>query len=205
LTVENYLYNAKFTFIMVGNIASFTKIDIMRCLLRIRKPISRAELSKTLDLGEGTIRSILDILKKNKLLASNNKGHYLSSKGLDIVNKIKNHVNMKEIVSNKVFSNKKKIAISVKKPKKTLKSYILRDQAVKNGADGAIILRFDKKLILYDSGYKEDFKEIENKFDLSKNDMVIVTYADSYRLAEHGALAAAIEISADFKNILKKL
>jgi len=35
--------------------------------------------------------------------------------------------------------------------------------------------------------------------------MVIVTYADSYKLAEHGALAAAIDISDDFKNIMNKL
>ena len=200
----NYLYKAKFTFFMVGNLASFTKIDIIRCLLRVGKPISRAELSKTLDLGEGTIRSILDILKKNKLLESNNKGHYLSTKGSNLVNKIKNYVNMKEIVSNKIFSNKKKIAVCVKKPKKAIKSYILRDEAVKNGADGAVILRFDKKLILYDSGYKEDFTDVENKFDLATNDMVIVTYAESYRLAEHGALAAAVEINADLRNIMKK-
>ena len=46
--------------------------------------------SKILDLGEGTIRAILDILKKNKLLESNNKGHYLSAKGNIVVKKIKN-------------------------------------------------------------------------------------------------------------------
>lgn len=189
---------------MVGNLASFTKIDTLRCLLKIGQPVSRAELSKTLNLGEGTIRSILDILKKNKFLESNNKGHYLSTKGKNIVNKIKNYVKMKELVSNKIFSNKKKIAVSVKKPKKAIKSYILRDQAVKNGADGAIILRFDNKLILYDSGYKEDFSDVENKFDLATDDMVIVTYAESYRLAEHGALAVAIKINSDLRKIMKK-
>ena len=80
----------------------------------------------------------------------------------------------------------------------------MRDEAVKNGADGAIILKFDKKLILYDPGYQEDFSDVENKLDLSANDLVILAYADSYRLAEHGALAVAIEINADLRNIMKK-
>ena len=189
---------------MVGNLSNFTKIDTLRCLLKIEEPVSRAELSKTLNLGEGTIRSILDILKENKFLESNNKGHFLSAKGNDIVEKIKNHINMKEIVTHKIFPNKKKTAVCVKKSIKVIKSYILRDEAVKNGADGAIILKFDKKLILYDPGYQEDFSDVENKLDLSANDLVILAYADSYRLAEHGALAVAIEINADLRNIMKK-
>ena len=48
---------------MVGNLSNFMRIDVLRCLLKIEKPISRLKLSEILELGEGTIRSILDILK----------------------------------------------------------------------------------------------------------------------------------------------
>ncbi len=190
---------------MVGNLSNFTKIDILRCLLKIEKPVSRVQLSKSLGLGEGTIRAILDILKKNKLLESNNKGHYLSAKGTMIVKKIRNNINMKKIDLIKISPNKKTVAVHIKKSNKIGKSYLLRDAAVKNGADGALILKYDKKLRFYDSDYKQGFSELENKFDLDKNDLVIVAYADSYKLAEHGALAAAINVNNDLKNIMHRL
>jgi predicted transcriptional regulator len=189
---------------MVGNLSNFTKIDILRCLLKIEKPVSRSELSKMLGLGEGTIRAILDVLKKNKLLESNKQGHFLSTKGNTIVKKIKNNVAMKEIDLVNLPKNKKKIALHIKNPKKTGKSYILRDEAVKNGADGALILSFDGKLKFHDLDYEQDFSEIEKKFDLSKNDVVIVAYADSYKLAEHGALAAATELNSELKGVMER-
>ena len=189
---------------MVGNLSNFTKIDILRCLLKIEKPVSRAQLSETLDLGEGTIRAILDILKKNKLLESNKQGHYLSKQGDSIVKKIISTINIKKIDLNNIFPDKKKIALHIKNPDKVDKPYILRDEAVKNGADGALILNYDKKLILSDSGYNQDFSGIESKFILKKNDIVVITYSDSYKLAEHGALAVAIALNSDLKNLMQK-
>ncbi len=190
---------------MVGNLSNFTKIDILRCLLKIEKPVSRVQLSKTLDLGEGTIRTILDILKKNKLLESNKQGHYLSKKGNNLINNIKKNINIKNIELKKIFPNKKKTIVHIKNSKKIEKSYILRDEAVKNGADGALIFIHDKRLKLCDSDSEQDFSEIEDKFEFDKNDVVIMAYADSYKLAEHGALAAAININNDLKNIMHRL
>ena len=186
---------------MVGNLSNFTKMDLLRCLLRIEKPVSRLKLSKTLDLGEGTIRSILDILKEKNYLESNNAGHYLSGKGKVIVEKIRGKADIKRINSN-LFPNKKNIAIHIKNPNKTVNVVALRDEAVKSGAEGALILKFDKKLRFYDSEYKEDFSDIESKFDLNKDDLVILAYADSYKLAEYGALAIVINID---KSIIQSL
>ena len=95
---------------MVGNLSNFTRIDILRCLLKIDQPLSRSQLSKILDLGEGTIRAILDILKKNKLLESNKQGHYLSAKGNSIVEKILSNINIKKIDLTELPKNKKKTA-----------------------------------------------------------------------------------------------
>ena len=85
---------------------------------------------------------------------------------------------------------------------------MLRDEAVKNGAEGALILKYDKKLEFYDSNYKEDLSSIESKFnktDLNKDDIVIVAYADSYKLAEHGALAAAISLDYSLIKVMSLL
>lgn len=190
---------------MVGNIANFTKIDLLRCLLKIEKPVSRSFLSKSLELGEGTIRSILDILKERGYLDSNNIGHYLSGNGTLLVKKIKDTANFKEIDGISLFPNKKIITIKIKNPAKPINVVALRDEAVKNGAEGALILKYDKKLRFYDSDYKEDISEIEDRLELEKNDLVIVTYAHSYKLAEYGAIAAAIRINKDLMNSLDKL
>ncbi len=190
---------------MVGNIPNFMKIDLLRCLLRIEQPVSRSFLASSLELGEGTIRSILDILKDKGYLESNNIGHYLSKKGNALVKKIMDHIDIKQINKVLMFSNKNIIAIKMKQPKKAINVVALRDEAVKNGAEGAVILKYDKKLRFYDSDYKEDLSEIENKLNASKNDLVIVAYADSYKLAEYGAIAAAISVNKHLANIINRL
>ena len=68
---------------MVGNAPNFTKIDILRCFLRINKKIGRKEIARELELGEGTVRTILENLKSKGFLASTKKGHFLSAKGSD--------------------------------------------------------------------------------------------------------------------------
>ena len=190
---------------MVGNIANFMKIDLLRCLLRIEKPVSRSFLSKSLELGEGTIRSILGILKSKGYLESNNIGHYLSKTGIKFVEKIKDNITIKKIDGILLFPNKKIVTIQIKNPAKIVKVVALRDEAVKNGAEGALTLKYDKKLRFYDSNYKEDISEIKDKLKLEKNDLVIVTYADSYKLAEYGAIAAAIRINKNLMDALDKL
>ena len=190
---------------MVGNIANFMKIDLLRCLLRIEQPVSRAFLSKSLELGEGTVRSILDVLKNQGLLESNNAGHYLSKKGSIIVKKIRDSVDIKQIKKVLMFPNKKVISIKLKNPAKIVNVVALRDEAVKNGAEGAVILKYDKKLRFYDSDYKEDLSEMKSRLELSKNDLAIVAYADSFKLAEYGAIAAAIRINNRLSSILNRL
>ncbi|MBI2208202.1 hypothetical protein HYU50_01800 [Candidatus Woesearchaeota archaeon] len=196
---------------MVGNIAGFTNLDLLRCLFKIEKPMSRSALSESLELGEGTIRSILDILKGNNLLVSGKKGHYLSQKGKEILKEANKNISISKADLSFVFSRKKGIAVQIKhvKNKKGLgKAYELRDTAVKAGADGALILKYDGRLKLYeleDTNNVRGFKEIENEFSLEKNDLVVAAYADSYKLAEYGALAVAIEVSSNLKSIMQKL
>jgi len=194
---------------MVGNLSNFTKIDVLRCLFNLENPVSRTNLSYNLDLGEGTIRSILDILKKNNFLDSDKKGHSLNDNGLKILGKVKNSLDMVKVSLNDLFPGKKKIAAHIKniKNKNIGKSYELRDIALKNGADGALILTFNEKLELYDYDDSEmnNFEEIEGKFKLNNDDLVIIAYADSYRLSEHGGLAVAIELSDSLKVALDKL
>ena len=188
---------------MVGNLPNFNNIDVLMCLLEIEKPVSRSYLSKELEIGEGTIRSILDILKENKLLISTNAGHQLSEKGKTMLRNIKKHFAIKKIKKLDFFPSKKIVGVQIKKSVLGKKAFVLRDEAVKNGAEGALILIFNGKLKFYDSKYQQDLKDIENEFRLGKHDLVILAYSDSYKGAKHGAISAALCVDKSLKSILE--
>ena len=128
---------------MVGNIPNYTKYDILRCFLRLSGNVGRLELSKELGLGEGTIRTILDILKSKNLLDSTKKGHFLSKEGIQELNLILNNIESPKIIESRViYPEYKKIAVLLKKSHELKEVYRLRDIAVRNRAEGALILKF---------------------------------------------------------------
>ena len=191
---------------MVGNIPNFTKIDILRCFLRLNRNIGRKELARELELGEGTIRTILNILKSKKLLGSTKKGHFLSNKGINTLNVVLESMGTPKKVSiQNLYPKLKKAAIVVKNIANLNNLYKLRDLAVKNGAEGAIILKFEGRLYAPESDYKQDYRELEEYFKLKNNDVVVVAFSDTYRNAENGALAVAIELSSVIKNFINEV
>ena len=70
---------------MANNPNNYNNLDILRTFIKIKEPISRKDLTKELELGEGTIRTILDILKRKKLISSTRKGHFLTGKGSRLI------------------------------------------------------------------------------------------------------------------------
>ena len=187
---------------MVGNIPNFTKIDILRCFLRFKKNTGRQELAKDLGLGEGTVRTILEIFKSKKLIDSTKKGHFLSRKGTEVLNQIYKLIsNPKNITIQNIYPNQKKVGIILKNISNLNELYKLRDIAVRNGADGAIILRFNHKLYAPESDYEQDYTELENYFDLKNNDVLVITFANEKRHAENGALAISIELNKKFSTL----
>lgn len=186
---------------MVGNIPNFTRIDVLRCFLKFNKNISRQELAKELELGEGTVRTMLEVLKSKKLLGSNKRGHFLSKKGEETLSHINSFVKaIKDIASKSVYPNFKKVGIQLRGISSLKEIYKLRDTAVKHGADGALILRFGSKLYAPESNYKQDYNGLERLFDFEKNDVLVISFSTEKRKAENGALA----IAADLIIILKK-
>src|SRR3989338_10645262 len=189
---------------MVGNKPNFNSYDILRCLFRIEEGISRQLLAKSLELGEGTIRTILDILKDRKFIESSKKGHFLSSHGRNAMNELKKSINPpKKIESEHIYKNLKKCGIAVKGVKELANTYRLRDIAVKNGSEGALILKFDKRLYAPESDY--DYSWLEKSFELESGDILALAFADSYSIAENSALAVASELNPSLKSFINRL
>ena len=189
---------------MVGNMPNFTKYDILRCFVRLKENTGRQELSKELGLGEGTVRTILEMLKSKKLLDSTKKGHFLSRKGFLELNKIFKNVDSPKIIDiESIYPEYKKIGILLKKSGKLKETYKLRDIAVKNGAEGALILKFENKLHTPGSDYKGGFDNLEKYFSFKNGDIFVIAFADDARNAETGALAIAVELDAELKSFMK--
>ncbi|MBI2652696.1 hypothetical protein HYX00_04490 [Candidatus Woesearchaeota archaeon] len=190
---------------MVGNIPNFTKIDILRCFLRFNKNTGRQELAKELELGEGTLRTILKLLKSKKLLDSTKKGHFLSEKGTETLNQIYEYINAPKYLTIKsLYPNFKKIGILIKNPSNLRELYKLRDIAVKNSAEGALILKFENKLYAPESDFEQDYRELESYFDLKNNDVLVIVFSNEKRHAENGALAIAIELNDALKKFISE-
>ena len=190
---------------MVGNTPNFTKIDILRCFLRFSRNIGRQDLARELELGEGTVRTILKSLKARKLLDSTKKGHYLSKKGEEVLNNIFECISMpKSMAARQLYPDFKKIGIVVKDAHGLNSVYRFRDIAVKNGAEGAVLLRFEGKLYAPESGYRQDYKELEKYFELKNKDILVIAFSNQKRSAENGALAIATELSSFLKKFINE-
>lgn len=176
---------------MVGNIPNFNEYDILRTFLLIGEPISRQELASELELGEGTIRTILDILKKNKLIFSTRQGHSLTKKGNLLLKTIKRFIEINKKVDIDYYKNFKKIVISLKNIENPKISVELRDLAIKNGAEAALIFIYkNNRLVLpYAEEFDKNFENLENLFDFKNNDILIITIANSFRTAENSAFS----------------
>ncbi|MBS3101473.1 hypothetical protein J4204_05035 [Candidatus Woesearchaeota archaeon] len=190
---------------MVGNIPNFTKIDILRCFLKFSKNTGRQELARELELGEGTVRTILKSLKSKKLLEQTKKGHFLSRKGADALQHIYGCISApKSIAMHKIYPDSKKVGVMIRNAPNLEELYRLRDIAVKNGADGAIILKFEGRLYAPEYEYEQDYKELERNFDLKNGDVLVISFSHEKRSAENGALAIAVDLNGDLKKFISE-
>ncbi|PIN87052.1 hypothetical protein COV19_01665 [Candidatus Woesearchaeota archaeon CG10_big_fil_rev_8_21_14_0_10_44_13] len=180
---------------MVGNKPNFNDLDVVRALLYLEGREGRQELCARLDLGEGTVRTILGILKKKGLIRSTNKGHVFTEKGIALRKNIFERIIPPVEVKLHIYREYKRVAVLYSSGRRLKTDYTLRDTAVKNGAEGAIILRYEmgKGLVMdHDAGYS--FEYLEDKFKFNENDLLIITFANALRDAENSALAVAERI-----------
>jgi predicted transcriptional regulator len=188
---------------MVGNIPNYRKFDILRCFLKLSQLTSRADLVKKLELGEGTVRTLLDILKNKNLITSNRQGHMLNKKGIALLNHLNSLIEIKKVDSKKIYPEYKKAGLLIRDAGKTKISIEHRDIAVRSSAFGALLLRYDKKLTMPECDF--DSSDLDNLFNYKNGNILVVTFASTSRNAENAALAVASEISPTLKEILNKI
>ena len=119
-------------------------------------------------------------------------------------------MSVKSVNIDDFYPELEKAVVLLKKADKNIKiSFEQRDIAVKQGAEGAVILRFDKELYIPDAdinfkeSYKKAYDEILKCFDFKKGDILIICFAGSSGNSENGALEIALTMSKELNDLIK--
>ncbi|MFH0978682.1 MAG: DUF4443 domain-containing protein [Candidatus Woesearchaeota archaeon] len=187
---------------MVGNPPKFNKYDVLRCLLGIQKDISRLDLGRLLELGEGTVRTILDILKIKRLIDSDRQGHTLTAKGKQTKENLAAEFEFIEIAKTKELGGKHTFAFKIRNERRLEVGYKQRDIAIKNGAEGALLMVYDKGLRMPGIS-RFDVQLYSSIFELTDYDILVVCSAATRRMAEWAGIAVAESLNGKVKRILK--
>lgn len=159
--------------------------------------LGRKQISQKLDIGEGSTRTVLNRLKEKKLIKSTPRGHSLTEKGLEEIEK--RLEKFSHLDAGSLTVGEKDAAVLVKGADDEIDQGIeQRDEAIKAGADGATVLVFK------DSKFKTSEVEMEvppklrkellDAFKPDEGDVIIIGTAGEETDAELGALAAAESI-----------
>ncbi len=186
--------------------------------------IGRYRLKEELLIGSGTVKSLIKKLNKkiefiSVLDGNKRKGHVLTEKGLEFLNKVKIKIPFIKkgdisILSDIIIEteNVKIYFCQIKKVSHKLTNGIeQRDAAIKVGGLGATCLVHDGKKLIYPLGFASDsdrskmtisenayeyFKEetIVSESTLEKNDVIIIGLGENLNKARIAAFNAALTL-----------
>lgn len=184
-----------------GPSPTFSIFHILQAIeLIAEKKFGRGKLAKSLSVGEGATRTIVDRLKEAGLIETSKAGCALTTKGVEFWKDYKSIFEKKvEIGKNELTLSDCNFAIHVKNRGDKIRSGVeQRDAAIKAGAKGATTIVFvNGKLNIpsVSSDVKSDFPrataQILNLFKVKENDVIIIVSANDSKKANYGALAAA--------------
>ncbi len=180
-----------------GAYPEFTLEDAVATLFLLKTPRGRKQISEGLDLGEGSVRTLLKKLAKLELIESKQKGHYLNEKGLNVLSQILTLFS--EPAEVEKIENMPTYAILVKNPPQ-FKSIELRDEAIRYFAKGAMILVYKAGEIVFpedERPLKETLPKLAEdlkKLNPEEGDLIVVTWAENRADAIKSAIHVALTL-----------
>ncbi len=179
----------------------FSIFHLLRALELIEvSPVGRSKLAQSLNVGEGTARTIIDRLKDAGLIEISKAGCILTDKGSKLMKEYRSVFAKKtRIEKNELTFANYNVAILVKNHAHKIKAGMeQRDAAIIVGAKSATTIMLEKGCLIIPSvsnNVAEDFpkatSQISSNFELQENDVVIIASAETLEKAEYGTLAAA--------------
>ena len=184
-----------------GPSITFSMFHIFYALeLIAKKPIGRNKLAEKLNVGEGTIRTIISRLKDANLIATSKEGCSLTSKGLSIWKQFEEFFPKRtEVGKTELTTSEYNYAFLVKNSGDKVKSGIeQRDAAIMGGAKRAIVIVSKDDHLAIESisnNIEKEFPKAANQIlknlEPKDNDVIIIAGADTLLKAQRGAFAAS--------------
>jgi len=187
-----------------GRAPYFIEAHLLKALMTIdaEGPVGRVKLSKTLGLGEGTIRTLIKHLENEGLIKTSQAGLSLTSSGKKFSANLKSRISETiEIPQSSLTVGPFNMAVLIKNAANAIKGGLeQRDAAIKVGATGATTLIFRKSRLNMPLVEEDIFRDVPtiraeliSKLKPHENDVVIVGSANDKLTAELGAIAATLE------------
>ncbi|WP_297421092.1 DUF4443 domain-containing protein [Thermococcus sp.] len=183
-----------------GAYPEFTLEDVVAVLFMLREPVGRKTISEVLELGEGSVRTLLKKLSHRGAIKSTQKGHSLSAGGEKLLDGIERNFSGTAQVG--TVEGLPAFALRVKEPG-DFKSIELRDEAIRFHAKGAMILVVENGRIVFPEDGRplsETMQELTERLDRlmpEEGDMVVVTWAESPAKAMKSAYHVALFVKGD--------
>ncbi len=182
-----------------GPIPKFRDYHIWKTLYCLNKssPVGRKRLATMLNIGEGSTRTILNLLQDNGLIVINKNGVMMTPDGKNCWNSAYMEIESSNMGNLTIGDTDCLIRIP------GMASNVKygceeRDNAIKAGARGATTLVCSDGMIVFPgSEYRVDPKieaNIREKFNVKDDDVIIIGTAETYRDAEIGAVTSGLEL-----------
>ena len=182
-----------------GPIPKFTEYHIWKTLMILdtEVPVGRKKLSSMLEIGEGSTRTIINILDDQNYIQINRSGILLNSKGQQFKNSV--YFDVAPVETSEVTINTCDCAVRIPfAAKRVTFGCEERDIAIKSGATGATTLICKNSALVFPgSDYplsKPIERSLKEKFQISNDDVIIIGTASNPRAAECGAVSAALNV-----------
>lgn len=161
-------------------------------------PIGRKALADTLQIGEGSIRTILDKMSREGSIENTRMGTIITERGRKRYENTSMQVAQVDLQD--LTLGKHNCAVMIKGMGFKIKMGCeQRDEAVRAGAVGATTLIVTNNKMVFPGD--EDFPDqtqvapLRNVFKIEDGDVIIIGSAFSYEAAEKGAVTAALALS----------
>jgi predicted transcriptional regulator len=188
-----------------GRAPSFNESQVVKALEIISTygSVGRIKLSKELELGEGTTRTLLRHAIREKIIECSMHGIGLSDYGKRLFSDLRSRISEGiEIPTSPLTVGPFNVAVLVRNVARGVgRGVEQRDAALKAGASGATTLVFSRNKLIMPTSEEDTFKGIPHlqdmlvfKLDPKENDVIIIGCGEDRRLAEQGAIMAALRL-----------
>ncbi len=184
-----------------GPVHRFADYHVFKTLsiLSDGKRKGRKQLADMVNVGEGSMRTIIEYLRDREMIDVKQTGVKISSKGHEFLGNLP--IYMERVEPTDSTLGERSAAVLVKGQSMKIKLGVeQRDSAIKAGAEGATTIIVSGDHLIVPPDYDLDVERPEftqtlrRLLALSEGDVIIIGTGKTYDRAEDGALAAAFEL-----------